>query len=53
LRARGLVSPVSFALTLPVAAFAPYAAEVLWFLIFPPARITYVWFLGKERQQRA
>ena len=51
LRARGLVSPVFFALTLPVAAFAPYAAEALWFLIFPLARITYVWFLGKERQR--
>jgi uncharacterized membrane protein len=53
LRARGLVTPVFFALTLPVAAFAPYAAEALWFLAFPLARITYVWFLGRERQQRA
>jgi uncharacterized membrane protein len=53
LRARGLVSPVFFALILPVAAFAPYAAEALWFLVFPLARITYVWVLGKERQQQA
>jgi uncharacterized membrane protein len=53
LRARGLISPVFFALTLPVAAFAPYAAEALWFLVFPLTRITYVWFLGKERRQQA
>ena len=52
LRARGLISPVFFALTLPVAAFAPYAAEALWFLAFPLTRITYVWFIGRERQRQ-
>jgi uncharacterized membrane protein len=52
LRARGLVGPVFFALTLPVAAFAPYAAEILWFLVFPLTRIAYVWFIAEERQQR-
>ena len=52
LRARGLVGPAFFALTLPVAAFAPYAAEALWFLAFPLTRITYVWFIGRERQRQ-
>ena len=52
LRARGLVGPVFFALTLPIAAFAPYVAEILWFLVFPLTRIAYVWFLSGERQQR-
>ena len=52
LRARGLVSPVFFALTLPVAAFAPYAAEALWFLVFPLTRITYVWFIAEERRRQ-
>jgi len=52
LRARSLVGPVFFALTLPVAAFAPYAAEALWFLAFPLTRITYVWFIGRERQRQ-
>jgi uncharacterized membrane protein len=48
LRARGLSGPVFFALTLPVAAFAPYAAEILWFLVFPLTRITYAWFSAEE-----
>ena len=52
LRARGLVGPVFFALTLPVAAFAPYAAEILWFLVFPLTRIAYVWFIAEDRQQQ-
>jgi uncharacterized membrane protein len=51
LRARGLSSPVFFALTLPIAAFAPWAAEVLWFLVFPLNRITYVWFSGEKHNQ--
>jgi uncharacterized membrane protein len=51
LRARGLSSPVFFALTLPIAAFAPYAAEALWFLVFPLNRITYVWFSGEKHNQ--
>jgi len=53
IRARGLASPVFFALTLPIAAFVPYAAEALWFLVFPLTRITYVWFIAEEHQQQA
>jgi uncharacterized membrane protein len=53
MRARGLSAPVFFALTLPVAAFAPYAAEILWFLVFPLTRIAYVWFIAEEHQQQA
>jgi len=50
-RARGLSSPAFFALTLPIAAFAPYAAEILWLLVFPLNRITYVWFSGEKHNQ--
>ena len=51
LRARGLAGPVLFALTLPIAAFAPYAAEVLWILVFPLTRIAYVWFSAEKHKQ--
>jgi uncharacterized membrane protein len=51
LRARGLSGPVFFGLTLPIAAFAPYAAEVLWFLVFPLTRVVFVWFSAEERGQ--
>jgi uncharacterized membrane protein len=51
LRARGLSGPVFFALTLPIAAFAPYAAEVLWFLVSPLTRVVFVWFSAEERGQ--
>ena len=51
MRARGLSGPVFFALTLPIAAFAPYAAEILWFLVFPLTRITYVWFSDERHNQ--
>ena len=51
LRARALSSPVFFALTLPIAAFVPYVAEILWFLVFPLNRITYVWFSGERHNQ--
>src|SRR5215472_17179147 len=50
-RARGVSSPVFFALTLPIAVFVPYAAEILWFLVFPLNRITYVWFSGEKHNQ--
>jgi TMEM175 potassium channel family protein len=40
LRARGLSGPVFFALTLPIAVFAPYVAEIVWILVFPPTRPT-------------
>jgi len=53
MRARGLAGPVFFTLTLPVAAFAPYAAEILWFLVFPVTRIVYVWFISEEDHQQA
>lgn len=51
IRARGLAGPAYFALTLPVAAFVPYAAEVLWLLVFPLTRITYVWFSDERHNQ--
>jgi TMEM175 potassium channel family protein len=44
IRARGLSAPAFFALTLPIAAFAPYLAEAVWFLVFPLTWITYAWF---------
>jgi uncharacterized membrane protein len=51
LRARGLSGPVLFALTLPVAVFAPYAAEVMWILVFPLTRMVFVWFVAEEREK--
>src|SRR5215475_10764338 len=50
IRARGLSAVVYFALTLPVAIVAPYAAEVLWFLAFPLSRIIFaLFFVEKDR----
>jgi TMEM175 potassium channel family protein len=51
MRARSLSGPVFFALTLPIAAFAPYVAEVLWIFAFPLARISFVWFSAEKRKQ--
>jgi uncharacterized membrane protein len=51
MRARSLSGPVWFALTVPVAAFAPYVAEALWFLAFPLARMSFVWFSGEEPEE--
>ena len=51
LRARGLSGPVFFGLTLPVAVFAPYAAEAVWFLVFPLTRVVFVWFSAEERNR--
>jgi len=51
LRARGLSSPVFFALTLPIALFAPYAAEIAWLLIFPLTRLVFVLFFAEEEEQ--
>jgi uncharacterized membrane protein len=51
LRARTVSIPVFFALTLPVAAFAPHAAEILWILIFPFTRLVYAWFLAEDPEQ--
>ena len=51
MRARGLSGAVFFALTLPIAVFAPYIAEVIWILIFPLTRIVFVWFFAEEHEQ--
>jgi hypothetical protein len=51
LRARGVSSPVFFALTLPIAAFAPYTAEILWILIFPLTWLVFARFLADRREQ--
>jgi len=53
LRARGVAGPTFFALTLPVAALVPYAAEILWLLVFPLTRFAYVWFLAEEHHRQA
>jgi len=52
MRARSLSAPVFFALTLPVALFAPYAAEALWFLAFPLARLSFNWFMPRNTTAR-
>jgi len=51
MRARSLSAPIFFALTLPIALFAPYAAEGLWFLAFPLARLSFNWFYAKKQKQ--
>jgi uncharacterized membrane protein len=51
IRARGLSAPVFFALTVPIAVFAPYVAEAVWFLVFPLTRIMYVWFSDERHNQ--
>ena len=51
LRARSLSGPVFFALTLPIAVFAPYAAEILWILIFPLTWLVFVWFFAPETEE--
>jgi TMEM175 potassium channel family protein len=51
LRARGLSGPVFFALTLPIAVFAPHAAEIVWILAFPLTRLVFVWFFADENEQ--
>jgi uncharacterized membrane protein len=51
MRARGLSGPVFFALSLPIAVFAPYIAEAVWILIFPLTRIVFVWFFAEEHEQ--
>jgi uncharacterized membrane protein len=51
LRARSLSAPVFFALTVPLAVFAPYAAEIAWILIFPLTWLVFVWFFSEEQEQ--
>ena len=53
MRARSMSGPVFFALTVPVAAFAPYIAEALWIFAFPLARMSFVWFFDGEPGQPA
>lgn len=49
-RARGLSAAIFFALTVPVALIAPYAAEILWVLAFPLTRIAFAWFAFESGQ---
>jgi TMEM175 potassium channel family protein len=51
LRARGLSGPVLFTLTLPIALFAPYVAEITWILVFPLTRLVFAWFFTEESEQ--
>jgi uncharacterized membrane protein len=51
MRARSLSGPVFFALTVPIAAFAPYIAEAVWVFTFPLARMSFVWFFAREPEQ--
>jgi uncharacterized membrane protein len=51
LRARGVAAPIFFALTLPIAVFAPYAAEIVWILVFPLTRLVFAWFFAEENEQ--
>jgi len=51
LRARSLAGPVFFALTLPLAAYAPYAAEAAWTVGFPLARTAVVRYVTARSQQ--
>lgn len=50
-RARSLSGVVFFALSLPVAAFFPYAAEVMWVLAFPLAWLVFAWFYSQEHPE--
>jgi uncharacterized membrane protein len=51
LRARSLSAPVYFALTMPIALFAPYVAEIAWVLAFPITWLVFVWFFAEEHEQ--
>ena len=51
MRARSMSGPVFFALTVPIAAFAPYVAEAVWIFAFPLARMSFVWFFADEPEQ--
>jgi hypothetical protein len=53
LRARSLSAPVFFALTVPIALFAPYVAEITWALVFPLTRLVFVLFLAEEHERPA
>lgn len=51
MRARSMSGPVLFALSVPVAAIAPYIAEAIWIFAFPLARMSFVWFFAEEPAQ--
>ena len=51
MRARSMSGPVLFALSVPVAAVAPYIAEAIWIFAFPLARMSFVWFSGGEHDE--
>ena len=51
LRARSLSGPVLLTLSLPIAIFAPYAAEIVWIFVFPLTRIVFAWFVAGEREE--
>jgi uncharacterized membrane protein len=50
-RARSMSGPVFFALTVPIAAFAPYLAEVAWVVALPLARTASVWIISRQRER--
>jgi uncharacterized membrane protein len=50
-RARSLSGLVFFALTVPIAVFAPYAAEITWVLAFPLTTLIFAWFYTDEDPQ--
>jgi len=51
MRARSMSGPVLFALSVPIAAVAPYIAEAVWIFAFPLARMSFVWFFAEEPEQ--
>jgi uncharacterized membrane protein len=53
MRVRSLSVPVFFALTVPVAILAPYAAEILWIFAFPLARMVLAVFVSGDSEQPA
>jgi len=52
MRARSMSGPVLFALSVPIAAVAPYVAEAIWIFAFPLARMSFVWFFAEEPDQQ-
>ena len=51
MRARSMSGPVLFALSVPIAAVAPYVAEAIWIFAFPLARMSFVWFFAEDSEQ--
>jgi hypothetical protein len=42
---------VFFALTLPIAVYAPYIVEIVWILVFPLTRLVFLWFFAEEDEK--